>query len=182
MLPKNTKIIIIKWDGWSGDMAGDPTGEVAYVYESAAYELPNRGGRYYCKVGENASELGVINKGEEEMTNEEVKNPEYIIIVKNTETYKKGGVMSHNGSEAYRCEKDSSTVFHVRQYAPSISAAQAQVLLSKKIAVEAVKFNPEFVTLEQEALLTKTLAGMNKNKPTVKKAPAKKPAAKKGAK
>ena len=174
MLPENTKIIITKWDGWSGDMDGDPTGEVAYIWgASSAYELPDGGGRYYCRSSENASEFEIINKGEEEMTNEEVKNPEYIIIVKNTETYKKGGVLYRFAND-YAPASLWSGVFHVEQHSSRISAAQAQVLLSKKIAVEAVRFNPEFVTLEQEALLTKTLADMNKKKPAVKKAPVKK--------
>lgn len=101
----------------------------------------------------------VNNQGEEKMTNEEIKKPEYIIIVKNTEVFKKGGVFKQYGS-FYAPENDA---FTVKPYGENyIRHQQVELLLEKKIAVEAVKFNPEFVTLEQNELLTKTLAGMTK--------------------
>ena len=132
---------------------------------------------YPILVDESQNKLG-----EEEMTNEEVKNPEYIIIVKNTETYKKGGVFK-NYSDIFWSPKNVSEAYHVRPYDTDYIRPEAgRALIDKKIAVEAVKFNPEFVTLEQEAVLTKALADMSKKKFTVKKAPAKKPAAKKGVK
>ena len=113
------------------------------------------------------------------MTGEDVKSPEFIIIVKNTEVFKKGGVFKDYGA-FYSPQNDA---FTVKPYdGEYIRPEQVHVLLDKKVAVEVVKFDPEFVTLEQEAVLAKALAGMNKKQPAVKKAPAKKPAAKKGAK
>lgn len=131
---------------------------------------------YRCKLVNEAESQNKL--GEEEMTGEDVKSPEYIIIVKNTEVFKKGGVFK----DCFSSYSPQNDAFTAEPYVERITRSQVQVLLDKKVAVEAVKFDPEFVTLEQEAVLAKALADMNKKKPTVKKAPAKKPAAKKGAK
>lgn len=132
---------------------------------------------YRCKLVNEAESQNKL--GEEEMTGEDVKSPEYIIIVKNTEVFKKGGVFK----DCFSSYSPQNDAFTAEPYVERITRSQVQVLLDKKVAVEAVKFDPEFVTLEQEAVLTKALTDMNKKKPAVKstkktvankKAPAKK--------
>lgn len=167
--------------------AGRPVGHqfrVISISKSESILLCGRGVSVFAHRCKLVNEVESQNKlGEEEMTSEEVKSPEFIIIVKNTEVFKKGGVFKDCGP-FYSSQNDAFTVTpYGEKY---IRPEQVHVLIDKKVAVEAVKFDPEFVTLEQEALLTKTLADMNKKKPAVKSTKktvaSKKAPAKKGAK
>lgn len=113
-------------------------------------------------------------KGEEKMTSEEVNRPEYIIIARNTEVFKKGGVFKNYTS--FYAAVDGDKAFTVKPYGdPYILSEQVDVLLQKKVAVEAVKFDPEFVTLEQNEALQAALEKVNKPvRKTTKKQPVKK--------
>lgn len=127
------------------------------------------------KISVHIHNIKPYNEGEEKMTNEEVSRPEYIIITRNTEVFKKGGVF--RGYSSFFSPQNDAYV--VEPYGESyVRPEQVDVLLQKKVAVEAVRFDPAFVTLEQNEVLGKALEGMKK-KATAKKKPVGKPAVKK---
>lgn len=113
---------------------------------------------------------GIDNKIKEEK--EEAKMPDNIIIIKNTEVFKKGGVFSRGASEYSDYSPENNNCYHTPQTCEgSITGKQVQILLDKKVAVEAVKFSPEYVTLEQNEALQKVLAAPKR---VAKKTPVKK--------
>lgn len=113
-------------------------------------------------------EMELINKGEEKMS-EVVGRPEYIIIVKNTETFKKGGVFK--SYDSFWAPESAAEAYHIKPYDTDyIRNEMGTSLLEKGIAVPAVKFNPAFVTLPQNEVLTKMLAAFNKQKSVKKSA------------
>lgn len=105
----------------------------------------------------------VLINGETTMTTEteEFAYPEFVTIIKNTEVFKKGGVFNRNGGYYYIIGGHDSA-YQAKPYETTLRMEQVKVLLDKKVAVEAVKFNPEFVTLEQNEALTQTLANLSK--------------------
>ena len=133
-------------------------------------------GAYYVSLDrlEPVSETAT-NKGEEAMTNEEQveSTPEYIIITRNTDMFKKGAVFK-NYSSFWSPEKSTADTYIAKPYATEyITPEHGKVLLDKKIAVPALKFNPEFVTLGQNEALLKALEPAKK---VTKKATPKKKA------
>lgn len=125
--------------------------------------------------------LEEYNKEEEETTtmNEETKQkPAYIIIVKNTEVFKKGGVLRYYDS--FYAPEVTGEAYQVMPYDKAyVTHEQVQILLDKKVAVEAVQFSPKFVTVEQNEILQKALVGITKKnspKPAAKKKTTKKAA------
>lgn len=130
-------------------------------------------GAYYIDLSK-LEQVNVNNlKGGENMTNETPARPEFVIITRNTEVFKKGGVFKNYGS--FYSPGDADKAFTVKPYGDSyIRPEQVDLLLQKKIAVEAVKFQPEFVTLEQNDALQKAMSSMTKpKKAATKKATAK---------
>lgn len=131
-------------------------------------------GAYYIDLSK-LEQVNVNNlKGGEKMTNETPARPEFIIITRNTEVFKRGGVFKNYGP--FYSPEDDDKAFTVKPYGDSyIRPEQVDLLLQKKIAVEAVKFQPEFVTLEQNDALQKVMSSMTKpKKAATKKATAKK--------
>lgn len=141
------------------------------AYDSLHREV---GSCWGCLDNVNVGYYDLTNtiKGEEKMSEEQTKRPEYVIIVKNTEVFKKGGVFKYYAS--FYAPVNTEEAYTVKPYGDEyIRHEQVDVLLEKKIAVEAVQFNPAFVTLEQNEALQNTLNSMNK-KPAKKKAATKK--------
>lgn len=102
-------------------------------------------------------------KEESTMTNETQERPAFIIITRNTEVFKKGGVFKRY--ESFYSPVDVNTAFVVAPYGDKyIKPEQADVLLDKKVAVAAVEFNPAYVTLEQNDVLQNALMSMNNKK------------------
>lgn len=118
------------------------------------------------------SDLELINK---ENTMENEAKTEFIMIVKNTEQLKKGGVFKVYSSSFLSPANGDDNCYHIKPYDTSyLPAAMLDVLLTKKIAVPAVEFNPKYVTLEQNETLQKALVATLKAPKTVKKAKASK--------
>lgn len=141
-----------------------PVGELCTIREEY-----NGGYRFISDSGHSCWEEynsfdPITNKGETTMTNEEQleSTPDYIIITRNTDMFKKGGVFK-NYTSFWAPQTGTADTYIVRPYDTDyISPEHGKILLEKKIAVPALQFNPQFVTLEQNEVLQKALTGMKK--------------------
>ena len=92
---------------------------------------------------------------------EEVKAPAFIRIVRDTEMFKKGGVFKNY--ESFWSATDSNEAFHIRPYNDDyIRPEHGLELLKRGIAVPVLQFEPQFVTVEENEALQKTLVTLSK--------------------
>jgi len=157
------------------------SGSVMYVNDNYAYSTivvgdrqvwaSNVKGDLYHRpttISVRALDYELLNQGENKMTNEtttaETIYPDYVIITRNTEVFKKGGVFKNYSS--FYAPEDAEEAYVVLPYGDLYQRHdQIKLLLDKKIAIEAVMFSPKFVTVAQNEMLVKALdASMAKKK------------------
>lgn len=92
---------------------------------------------------------------------EEVKAPEFILIVKNTEMFKKGGIFRNYDSFWSPVSKEEA--FHIKPYDTDyIRPEHGAELLKRGIAVPVLQFDPQFVTAEEDEAIQKALVNLSK--------------------
>lgn len=111
------------------------------------------GGKYDNGVFFRALEL--VNKESSQV--EEVKLAEYVRVERNTELFKKGSVFKKKEYHNYYEAKDSSVYLDdgMRSITPRIGVDTVNRL--PKVFVPVIKFNPEFVTEEENKRLQDAL-------------------------
>ena len=127
------------------------------------------------KEGTHSSKCGVYDHALELVTNEgvdmeETKAPaEFVRVERNTELFKKGAIFQYNSSyKLYKAKDGVNALIDMNNYM-TVEVPLSTVQRLPKVFVEVIKFNPEFVSLDENERLQQVLAAKPAAKKAVKK-------------